>query len=97
MKDKYSVRLELTHVTGDKLNPVMIKCSKTGVLGFKLVEIGKDKADAISVIDEKEMMHMVTKLGYRVRAANKHSASGRSGLYQLEGPSITCYRVSKAA
>lgn len=61
MKQKYSTKLILTHISGAQLYPVMMRDRNTGKKSYRLSKMGNTKADSIDVTDEEEMIEMVTK------------------------------------
>jgi hypothetical protein len=95
VKNIFSDKLVLTHKSGVKLYPAMMKNRNTGKLAFRLSKSGNTKLDSIDIFDEDEMIKKVTKQGYMVRARSLQplSRSGRCGLYRLEGQSITSYSL----
>jgi len=95
MSDVLSYKLILKHSNGDILFPARIKNRDTGIAAFRLSKGGNTKSDSIEIEDEYEMIKLVTKGGYRVRARTEKPASrgGRTGLYAIDQRAIISWQT----
>ena len=67
-ESRMSMRLKLSHVSGDHLYPVRMKNTQTGKVAFRVSEKGNRLTDCIEVDCERTMLDYVVQTGYSVRA-----------------------------
>jgi len=102
MSSNYSLKLELTHISGDKLYPHMMKDKDTGMSSFRVTPPGGgNKKEAALQVNETEMLDYVINHNYRVRCSAltptveyKGKLIKRNGLYCLDNRSIVSYTHS---
>ena len=90
MNKNISMKIKITHSSGDVLYPCKMQNRDTGKIAFRLSKRGNKKSDSIEIESEEEMIKMVTTQGFMVRARTlkSHSQGGRMGLYRLNERSI---------
>lgn len=88
-------KLKLKHSNGDILYPARMVNRDTGRVAFRLSKGGNTKSDSIEIEEEDEMIKLVTKRGYRVRARTEKPASqgGRTGLYAIDERAIISWQI----
>jgi hypothetical protein len=90
---RISMRLKMTHETGDVLYPVKMKNTKTGKVAFRVSEEGNKVEDCIEIEDEQIMLDYVVKKGFSVRARTLPTSTKRDGLYGINKRKIVSYRL----
>ncbi len=93
-ESRLSMRLKLTHKSGEHLYPVKMKNRQTGKIAFRVSESGNKLTDCIEVECEQTMLDYVVKKGFSVRARTLPNARKREGLYGIDKNSIVSYQLT---